>query len=182
MSPPPFASFVRTGWTWPVAWNRVPARKITAGFGSLSRKSAASKSNWRLGWRTRRKHEHDSTIGDDRAGTFRALRRALRPRNTHGAALRARASLRNRKNRSAVPDRIRRSAEEFCRAANATAIRFALDRASGWAAHLPEARRFAAHRRAQNQQRDRSGTPRREDGQAAHHRRNRRRSTWRRFR
>src|SRR5207249_12216693 len=45
--------------------------------------------------------------------------------------------------------------EEFCRAPHTAATCFATHREARWASHLLEARKFASHWRAQNQQRRR---------------------------
>ena len=73
---------------------------------------------------------------------------------------------------SVFSKRARLPAQEFRRAPHAAAICFAIDRALGRPAHLHQARRPAAHRRAQNQQLHRSGLACCAYGQAPHHRGN----------
>src|SRR5436309_3231960 len=94
-------------------------------------------------------HGNHRSIHSHGAGTLRSLRGPLRSGNAHGAAVRTGARLRTGKIRPFFPGAISEFAEELCRAAYAAAIRFAADREAGWAADLPEARRFAPHRRAQ---------------------------------
>ena len=66
----------------------------------------------------------------------------------------------------------------FCGPAHAALLCQAADRRAGRRKNLPEARRPAPHRRAQDQQRSRPGPARQAHGQEAHHRRNRRRTAW----
>ena len=106
-----------------------------------------------------RQRNHELTDCQSGRGSraFWSVRRALRARDADGAAVRAGARVRTGANRCGVSGAISWAAEEFCGSAHAAAICFAIDGASGRAADLPEARRFAAHRRAQDQQRDRAG-------------------------
>ena len=72
--------------------------------------------------------------------------------------------------------------KNFAGPPHAAAICLAAHRTSRRTAHLPQARRSAAHRRAQDQQRHWPGAAGRKNGQAAHRRRNRRRPARRRLR
>src|SRR5271156_854844 len=95
-------------------------------------------------------HEFDPANTGYDARAFRPLRGTLRPRNADGASARARARLRSRQERFRVSKTICRFADEFRGASHAAAIRRAPHRKTCRAAHLFEARRFAAYRRAQN--------------------------------
>ena len=80
----------------------------------------------------------------------------------------------------ALPRRIRARAQALRRPAVARVPRGALVARAGRRADLAEARGPQSHRRAQDQQRDRAGAACPADGQAARHRRDRRRPAWRR--
>ena len=118
----------------------------------------------------------------DARGRFGALRRALRARDADGR--RSTSSRPRTRRRSPIPAFQRRAATQLWRdyVGRPTPLYFAerLTRGRRRRADLPQARGPRPHRRAQDQQRARPGAARRAHGQAAHHRRDRRRPARRR--
>ena len=105
---------------------------------------------------------------------LRPLRRPVRPRDAHARPGRARAGVGRRARRRRLPRGARRAAARLRRAPLAAVPRPSPQRGRR-PAPVPQARGPQPHRRAQDQQRHRPGAPGPADGQAAHHRRDRRR-------
>ena len=117
-----------------------------------------------------------------RARAFRHLRRPLRRRDADAADPRAGEGLRGGQGRSGVQARDGRPSQELCRPAVAALFRRAADRAFRRREDLLQARGPQPHRRAQGEQRARPDHAGAAHGQAAHHRRDRRRHARRRDR
>src|SRR5207249_1016998 len=169
MWPRRFASCVRTGLTWPAAWNRVREKRITSCCASLSRKCGARNESSFVEGIFAGNHGDNRSVDGHGTGTLRSLRGALRSGDAHGTVVRTGAGVRKGKVGRLVSNTVPKFAKELCGASYAAAIRFASDGKAGRATDLFEARRFASHRRAQNQQRYRAGAAGGKNGQAAHH-------------
>ena len=117
---------------------------------------------------------HDAATRPGRP--LRTVRRPLRARSPDGAHRGTGNGLSGRARRSRVSGGAGEPAAHLRRPSDAAVLRQAAQRATGRRAHLAEARRPAAHRRAQDQQLPGPGAAGAAHGQAPHHRRNRRRT------
>ena len=117
---------------------------------SAACRSATERSCGECGEIARDMSSHSQIAGVG-TGPLWPVRRQVCARNADGAAVRTGARLRNCENGRKFSGAARRPAEEFCRTPNTVAICLAAHRETGRPANLSEARRSAAHRRAQNQ-------------------------------